>query len=101
MGRVTINRRTTARALRALLGLADRLHPAALLVLVLVLAGLAQIAAPFVVILFTALVTVVKAGAFVAGALVLGRLAVRVAATFPSVPAAPSAPAIPSPSPAP
>ncbi|WP_405889483.1 hypothetical protein OG762_51570 (plasmid) [Streptomyces sp. NBC_01136] len=88
---MTINRYTAARTLRALLGAVDRLHPAALLVLVLVLAGLAQLAAPFVVTLLTALVTAAKAAALLAGAAVLARLAVRVAATFPNT--APPAPA--------
>ncbi|MFF5809076.1 hypothetical protein [Streptomyces sp. NPDC012746] len=97
---MTITRHAAARTLRALLGYADRLHPAALLVLVLVLAGLAQAAAPFVVTLFTALVTLVKAGAFVAGALILGRLAVRLAAMVRSIPTAPPAPSIPTPRPA-
>ncbi|MFD6279930.1 hypothetical protein ACFWFI_30845 [Streptomyces sp. NPDC060209] len=101
---MTITRRATARAARALLGSADRLHPAALLVLVLVFAGLAQLAAPLVVTLLTALVTGVKAAAFLAGAAVLARLAVRVAATFPrprtappASPAAPVPPAVPTP----
>jgi hypothetical protein len=91
VGRVTINRRTTARALRALLGRADRLHPAALLALVLVLVGLVYAAAPFVVTLFTALVSLVKSGTFLAGAALLARLAVRAAATYRRTPAAPPA----------
>ncbi|MFI7142881.1 hypothetical protein ACIBQ5_35820 [Streptomyces massasporeus] len=101
---MTINRRTTARALRALLGHADRLHPAAILVLVLALSGLAQLAAPLVVTLLTALVTGAKAATFLAGAAILARLAVRVAATFPrphtappAPPAAPVPPAVPIP----
>ncbi|MFB7012321.1 MULTISPECIES: hypothetical protein [unclassified Streptomyces] len=97
---MTITRHTAARAARALLGPADRLHPAALLVLVLVLAGLAQLAAPFVVALLTALVTGAKAAAFLVGAAVLARLAVRVAATVPSPrtapPASPAAPVPPA-----
>ncbi|MGC0212043.1 hypothetical protein [Streptomyces levis] len=100
---MTITRSAAARALRGLLGSADRLHPAALLALVLVLAGLAQLAAPFVVTLLTALVTGAKAAAFLAGAAVLARLAVRVAAivpgprtTPPASPAAPVSPVSPS-----
>ncbi len=103
MGRVTITRRSAVRAVRALLGSADRLHPAALLVLVLTFAGLAQLAAPLLVTLLTALVTGVKAGAFLAGAAFLARLAVRVAGTFPgprtappAFPAAPVPPVVPS-----
>ncbi|MEV7842056.1 MULTISPECIES: hypothetical protein [Streptomyces] len=98
---MTITRHSAARAARALLGSADRLHPAALLVLVLVLAGLAQLAAPLVVTLLTALVTGAKAAALLAGAAILVRLAVRVAATFPRPRTAPSAPpavpAVPTP----
>ncbi|MFF8464853.1 hypothetical protein ACF071_29415 [Streptomyces albidoflavus] len=98
---MTITRHSAARAARALLGSADRLHPAALLVLVLVLAGLAQLAAPLVVTLLTALVTGAKAAALLAGAVILVRLAVRVAATFPRPRTAPSAPpavpAVPTP----
>ncbi|GHH56131.1 hypothetical protein [Streptomyces candidus] len=98
-----ITRHSAARAARALLGSADQLHPAALLALVLAFAGLAQLAAPLVVTLLTALVTGAKAAAFLAGAAVLARLAVRVAATFPrprtappAPPAAPVPPAVPS-----
>ncbi|MGW5336216.1 hypothetical protein [Streptomyces bauhiniae] len=98
-----ITRHTVSRTARAFLGSADRLHPAALLVLVLTFAGLAQLAAPLVVTLLTALVTGAKAAAFLAGAAVLARLAVRVAATFPrprtappAPPAAPVRPAVPS-----
>ncbi|MDO0939272.1 hypothetical protein QQY66_49100 [Streptomyces sp. DG2A-72] len=92
MGRVIINRRTTARALRTVLDLADRLHRGALLVLVLVLVGLAYAAAPFLVALFTAIVTAVKAAVFLAGAATLARLAVKAAAEFrrPASPAAPT-----------
>ncbi|MFD4020624.1 hypothetical protein [Streptomyces sindenensis] len=100
---MTITRRTATSALRALLGSADRLHPAALLALVLVLAGLAQLSAPLVVTLLTALVTGVKAAALLAGAAVLARLAVRVAAMVPrprtappASPAAPTRPVVPS-----
>ncbi|MEU6467457.1 hypothetical protein [Streptomyces sp. NPDC046976] len=99
-----ITRHSAARAARALLGSADRLHPAALLVLVLTFAGLAQLAAPLVVTLLTALVTGAKAAALLAGAAVLARLAVRVAATFPgsrtappASPATPVPPVVPSP----
>ncbi|MFH9735855.1 hypothetical protein [Streptomyces sp. NPDC017260] len=99
---MTITRSTAARAFRGLLGSADRLHPAALLVLVLALAGLAQLAAPFVVTLLTALVTGAKAAALLVGAAVLARLAFRVAALVPaprSAPPAPSAPPVPPASP--
>lgn len=71
-----------ARALRALLKQTDRLHPAALLGLVLVLVGLAYAAAPAAVALLTAAVGIVKAGAFLAGAGVLARLAIRAAVTY-------------------
>ncbi|WP_189971785.1 hypothetical protein [Streptomyces violascens] len=88
-----IDRPALARLVRTLLGLADRLHPAALLILVLVLVGLVYAAAPVLVTLLTALVTVLKAGAFLGGGVILGRLAVRAAATYRSTPppAGPSA----------
>ena len=76
------DRRAIARTLRALTGRADRLHPAALLVLVLVLVGLVYAAAPFLVTLFTALVTALKAAAFLTGAGILARLAIRAAVTY-------------------
>ncbi|MER7817404.1 hypothetical protein [Streptomyces sp. NPDC096153] len=87
---MTLTRRTAARALRATLGYADRLHPAALLALVLVLVGLACAAAPALVALVTAIVTAVKAAVILAGAGILARLAVR-AATGYRCPASPAA----------
>ncbi|MEU7153848.1 hypothetical protein AB0B15_38410 [Streptomyces sp. NPDC045456] len=81
-------RDSTARALRALVRRADRLHPAALLALVLVLVGLVYAAAPVLVTLFTALVTALKASVFLTGAGVLARLAIRAASTYRPTPAA-------------
>ncbi|MGW2227484.1 hypothetical protein [Streptomyces formicae] len=84
------NRRTIARTLRDLTGRADRLHPAALLVLVLVLLALAYAAAPLLVVLFTelftALVAALKAAVFLAGAGLLTRLALRLAVIHFSAP---------------
>ncbi|MEU2395062.1 hypothetical protein [Streptomyces sp. NPDC007369] len=93
---MTITRHTAARALRALLGLADRLHPIALLVLVLALAGLAQTVSPLLVDLLTGLVDVVRSAALLGGAAMLARLAIRVAAQFHGTTSKPPAPA-PSP----
>ncbi|MGO4417475.1 hypothetical protein AB4Z54_01500 [Streptomyces sp. MCAF7] len=76
------DRRALRRVLRTFLSDVDRLHPAALLVLVPVLVGLAYITAPSLVSLFAALVGAIKAGTFLAGAALIGRLAVRTAATF-------------------
>lgn len=82
MGRVTFDRRVTVRRLRHLTGHADQMNPAALLVLVLALVTLVHFAAPFAVMLFTSLVTVVKAAVFLAGAGILARLATRSAASY-------------------
>ncbi|MCY1649235.1 hypothetical protein OVA19_00160 [Streptomyces sp. SL203] len=98
---MTITRRATGRALRASLGLADRLHPAALLALVLLLGLAAHFAAPVVVTLLAAVVTVAKSAAYLAGGAVLLRLAVRLAADFRAGTPAPASPKIPAPTPAP
>lgn len=82
MGRVKFDRPATARTLHTFLTLTDRLHPAALLVLVLVLVGLAYGAAPILVTLLTALVDLGKSVALLAGAGILARLAIRAAAAF-------------------
>ncbi|MFJ3673642.1 hypothetical protein ACIPSE_45095 [Streptomyces sp. NPDC090106] len=91
MGRVIISRRTTTRTLRTALDLVDRLNRGALLVLVLALVGLAYAVAPVLVVFFTAIVTVAKAAALLAGAAILARLAVKTAAEV-TAPAAPTSP---------
>jgi len=79
---VKLDARALARTVRLFLGDVDRLHPAALLVLVPVLVGLAYLAAPVLISLCAALVGVVKAGATLTGAALIGRLAVRTATTY-------------------
>ncbi|NGN63153.1 hypothetical protein G5C51_04425 [Streptomyces sp. A7024] len=88
--------RTFARALRGFLTLVDRLHPVALLVLVPVLIGVVYAAAPFLVALLTAVVAVLKASAFLAGAGLLARLAIRTAAAYRRPLPAGSSPALSS-----
>ncbi|MFC1405757.1 MULTISPECIES: hypothetical protein [Streptacidiphilus] len=81
-----IDRRAIARTFRTLLGLADRLHPAALLVLVGLLVGLVYLSAPLVVTMVCALVAAIKAAAFLGGAAVLARVAIRAASTYRNTP---------------
>ncbi|MFK0296903.1 hypothetical protein ACIQU6_41420 [Streptomyces sp. NPDC090442] len=71
-----------AQTLRTLLTAADRLHPAALLALVLLFAGLVYVAAPVAVQFMTALVTGTQAAALLACAGLLLRLAYRTAAAY-------------------
>ncbi|MFI1890463.1 hypothetical protein [Streptomyces jumonjinensis] len=102
MGRV-ITRLAAARAariVRALLVRADRMHPAALLVLVLVLGGLVYVTAPQMAAFLVAVVDTAEAAVYIAGGGILARLAVRTAATFRRPAPAPAA-KIPAPTPAP
>ncbi|MDJ0345536.1 hypothetical protein QMK19_33870 [Streptomyces sp. H10-C2] len=91
-----INRRALPTAARALIHRADRLHPAALLVLVLLLGVVVHFTAPVMVTLLAAVVTAVQSAAYLAGSAVLFRLALRLAADFRATGTPATAPKIPA-----